>query len=298
MTRRLNIRIKSVVAMLLFLSSQSLFTAVSRAEIRLQTLTGMQFSLAFRPCGDALTPPFRSLLPPDAEEVSISSLYTVESSLQRHRASLALLAPRSVTLPVPIGDIIARNTDHDTQPIPLGSAAWNFPKACIELVSDEHAAPQQLVNRSLVLSASYAATAFGGTCTVWDLTSSLGRGNKVHGTPEEDHNVAVRPAIAIPSPSIVAYRDTPLQTAASRMHRADQFTASVRDSRPPQPESPQPAQVGDAVRPWVMAPNVAAKFRGNGFQLISTDKAAQPMPMTPAVRRPSLRAGGTGFRTP
>jgi hypothetical protein len=183
MTQRLNIRIKSVVAMLLFLSSLSLCTPVSRAEIRLQTLTGMQFSLAFRPCGDALTPPFRSLLPPDAEEVSISSLYTVESSLQRHRASLALLAPRSVTLPVPIGDIIARNTDHDTQPIPLGSAAWNFPKACIELVSDEHAAPQQLVNRSLVLSASYAATAFGGTCTVWDLTSSLGRGNKVHGTP-------------------------------------------------------------------------------------------------------------------
>lgn len=298
MTQRLDIGIKSVAATLLLLSSLLLSAPALRAEIRLHAATGVQFSVAFRPSATVATSPMLSLQPPDAKELSTDSLYTIENSLQRQQANLSQLAPQPGSLLRLIGETIVHYTDHDTQALPLGSAAWNFPEACIELVSGERPAPQQLTKRSLVLTADYAATAFGGTCTVWDLTSTLGHRDRGGGAPPADQMVPAGLAIAIPPPSIVAYRDTPIQAVAPQTEQADQLTVSAQDSQPPQPDFPEPARAGDAVRPWVLAPNVAAKFRGNGFQLISADDVAKPPSAPPAVRRPSVRAGGTGFRTP
>lgn len=299
MTQRLHILIKPTVALLLLSGSLPFCANSLRAEIRLHAATGMQFSLAFRPSGNAHTAPCSSLQPPDAEEGSIGSLHTVESSLQRHQARLALLSPRPTSRPVLIVDGTARDSDHDTQTLPLATAAWNFPQACIDLVSGEQPPPQQLAERSLVLTANYAATAFAGTCTVWDLTSSPGQDNAAVVTSGEQRTVAVRPSITIPTPAIVAYRDTPIHTAVSRMQPAgDQITASARDSQPVEADLPEPVRGGDSVRPWVLGPNVAAKFRGNGFQLISNETVPQPRSATPAFRRPTLRTSGAGFRAP
>lgn len=298
MTQRLNIRIKSLVAMLLLLSGVLLCGPSSRAEISLYSSTGIQFSLAFRPSAATATNPVFSVQPPEIEEVSTSFLYAVAYSLQRQQASLSQWSPQPGSLPVLIGDMIARDADYDLQALPLGTAAWNFPEGCIELVSGERPAPRPLAHRSLVLTADYAATAFGGTCTAWDLTSSMGHGEGGVGASSEDHEVLVRIGISIPAASIVAYRDTTLRATAPQPEKAEQFTASAQDSQVPQFDLSEPIRQGDAARPWTLPPRLAEEFRGRGFQLISTENATKSQSATPAVRRPSLRAGGAGFGVP
>jgi len=301
MTQRLNISLKALVAMLLLSGSLLPCTPAARAEIRLHAATGMQFSLAFRPATAAATRPVLSVQPPDVEELSASSLYTVQINLLHQQTILSQLSPLSPQpgrLPGLIGAQVADHITHNTQALPLGSAAWNFPKACVELVSGQRPAPQLLASRSLVLNADYAATAFEGTCTAWDLTSSLGRSHSKSGALKEDHMTPVHIAIAIPTPSTIAYRDSPMQAVATQLLRTDQFTASAMDAQPPQPDLPEPTRGGDSVRPWVLKPRMAATFRGSGFQLISNNNQALPQPATPAVRPPSVRQDDTGSTTP
>jgi len=292
MIQRLNIRFPSAAAVLLLCCGLPLDTA-ARAEVALHSAVGRQFSLAFGPSNSSCTAPVCSLQAPDAEETSADSMHSVHISLQSRLASVFALVRRSGSLvdSAPAG---GASTAHPAlRTLSLRTAAWTIPEPSLGLISREQRA-SQLANRSGALTADYATAAFGGTCAAWDLTSSLQNSHGIDKPLAEQPTGTNLLVSAIPSPPIFDHRSTPLASGVGHLQSLPLLAASARDSGLPDAELLEPTGGSTAVRRWVMAPSVAAKFRGNGFQLISAEPAA---PATaPAARRPFQRSGRTGFR--
>ncbi|MFM7055543.1 MAG: hypothetical protein ACKO2P_01330 [Planctomycetota bacterium] len=222
----------------------------------------------------------------------MSSLLTIDHRLQQQQVRLAWLSPSQAFLRSLSGDATVRHEYHNPQTLSLQTARWNIPETSLEQVSTERPVPLLRQTRSALLTASYAATAFGGTCTVWDLTSSL-RPESLSASPTSAGTLLasqLRDDFLLPA--IRAYRRTPITVESGQLPETSVAPSSA--TLMTQSELQQPIQEGDAVRRWVLPPNVAAKFRPGGVQLISTQQD-QPAPL---LRQARLRPGNSGFRTP
>jgi hypothetical protein len=290
MTQLPNIRIAWAAAFLLMLGSEHWSAQNAHAEVRLHKSVATQFSLVFRPCGDTVSLPAASLQRPDAAETRMSSLQTIERSLLRQHSRLALLCP-SLQIPgCASGNLAAGHKYVNPQTLSLQTAMWTLPLASIKQLSGEGSVPFLRQAPPLLLTAGYAATALGGNCVVWDLTSSL---------PAEEASASITspqsvPVLPMPDPRLLSvlstYRVSPIaSTFGSLQVSAPQTMVTASGS---QSELQQPTREGEAVRRWVLAPNVAARLRRDGFQLITGEK----VPPASAIRQARLRPGDSGFK--
>jgi len=282
MTRWNNLRVPVPAAALMLTICGVCACAVPvQAEVRLHASTSTVFTLSFkvprRPAADVL----RSADQYQPEEVAAGSLQLIENILQPQLAKSSQLLPPVSFLRSLSADKANRHEYSGPSTLPLDSLSWTFPEHSLTLVSKKYPSVLQITARRDRITTDYAATAMGGNISGWDILSSL------YASPALENKTQAallsrQLADSLPPSSAFSSRLTPLASSAKTIDALPLSEVSTAAAFQGQAaaELLQPTQEGEAVRRWIMPPNLAAEFRGNsGRTLVNrsqTNENTQP----------------------
>jgi|GEM_PF-4355186 len=282
MTRWINLRVPVPAAALMLTVCGVWACAVPvQAEVRLHASTSTVFTLSFnvprRPAADVL----RSADQYQPEEVAAGSLQLIENILQPQLAKLSQLLPPVSLLRSLSADKANRHEYSGPATLPLNALSWSFPEHSLSLVSPEYPTLSQIAPGLHRLTLDYAATALGGNLAGWDITPGLSA-DSAFDNAEYALSLSRQLADSLPPSSAFSSRLTPLASSAKTIDALPLSEVSTAAAFQGQAaaELLQPTQEGEAVRRWMMPPNVAAEFRGNsGRTLVNrsqTNENTQP----------------------
>ncbi|MEY3174949.1 MAG: hypothetical protein RLZZ436_2863 [Planctomycetota bacterium] len=282
----------TAVLLLLLPAVHSLLATAAHAEVRLHSSIPAVYTVSFR-CSPAHASCGLPLPVADSQSSltpANHSLLQIEDSLDQQIAALAKFSPAQPPAADAHKPAGLRTEYANPARLHLHADDWAFPEAGMALVSGPRLAPAVVAVVLPFPAAEYAATALGGNCTAWDLTSSL----SADSTPETTaHNSAGGPdvsVIVIPIPPQQPLRMRPLTASAGAVRTAPASPAAPQAPATAAPELLQPTREGDAVRTWTMPPNIAAKFRGGGFRLVTSSESNADSPSASGVRPARLPA--------
>jgi hypothetical protein len=267
------------------------------AEVRLHASTSTVFTLAFRLNSSRDVDSHRTAQQPEPEELASGLLRSLDVSLQPQLAKLFQFSPPGPFLRSLSTDKARHHEYLCAAALPLNAISWSFPENSLSLVSDEYSTLPQITARQALLTVDYAATALGGNVAAWDITLTLtpdpsGDQNAYATSLSQQLTDSVSPS------STFSSRLVPLASTAGTLTTLPLAATPSADASQAAAELLQPTREGEAVRSWIMPPNVAAQFRNGGARLVTprqTDKSSQPQ-IIRAVNSTSSGNRKSGFK--